>query len=220
MITLLLMGLMACSTPAAPEPSPAPTPAVPAPPVDPEPAPADAAPVMLTFGKACEEPAAGEPADLNAVKEALEAAGIAVASIEAASTCEACGTCPRFAVEVTTAADEATVRDVFAPKAVAPADGNLVFNIGTKCEQPTGGVPLTVEELLAALEGAGITVESHETRMACAACGCPELSVGVKVAPADGQKALDLAAPWAPKPKPAPSLPGEGEPGKLKGSLP
>ena len=218
MATLILMFLAACSTPATGiEPEP----------VEPEPveAPEEApvqptgAPLLLSFGKACQEPADGEPADIAAVESALTAAGIK-AKVRQGIACTTCDTCPRLVAEVKTSADEAAVRAVFAPPMEVPEDGNLVINVGLKCEQPLDGAPMTTEEVLAAFEAAGIAVESHEVRMACDACGCPQLSLGIKVAPEAGENAMKLAAGWAPEKKATPSLPVAPKPGELKGSLP
>jgi hypothetical protein len=122
-----------------------------------------------------------------------------------------------MAVEVTTTVEEAKVQAALRPMPKAPADGKLVLDIGRKCSQPVDGAPTTVEELLAAIEKEGIKVKKSETRMACAACGCPELSVEVKVDPADGQRVLQLVHPWTPPAASGDALPTKDGP---KGSLP
>lgn len=215
MATLLIALLAACSGSAPAEPTPAPEPVEePAPAPEPEPEP-EANVVNLTFGKKCEEPAEGEPADLEAVKAALAAANVEVTSIEEGMVCDACGTCPRMAVIVTTPATEADVRAAFGP--AAPADGLMVLDVGRKCDKPAKGAPVTQDEVLAKLAEAGIEVVKYEARMACQACGCPEISLDLEVPPDQAAKVAALAAMWTPPKKEGGSLPNKG---KAKSSLP
>jgi hypothetical protein len=203
MVTLLLL-LTACGGPNAGSPQTPEPPPVEAPTPPPQPEPST---VELTFGKQCQDPADGEPADLAAVKDRLVAAGIEVLTFEERAVCEACGVCPRLAVAVTTPATADEVQAVFA--AAPPVDGPVVLDVGRKCEKPIEGAPKTVAELLAAIQAAGVEVTAHEARMACQACGCPELSVGVTVDPASAAAVRALAAGWTPAPTkvPASSLP-------------
>jgi len=215
---LVFLLAVACSpaTPGTPEPEPT---DAPAPEPEPEPDIAEVHTVMLTFGKACEEAAPGEPVDAAQVEQMLKKAGIPFESVEAAAACEACGTCPRLAVEVKSTADPEKVKAAARPMPDVPKDGNVTLDVGRKCSQPVDGAPTSVEEVLAVLEEEGITVEKHETRMACTACDCPEISLDVKVAPADAAKVLSLAQPWTPPKKGGDSLPSDGK-DKPKGSLP
>ena len=215
MSTLLIAWLVACGSPkpeseAPREPTEAPAPA-PEPAAEPE---VEANVVTLTFGKQCEEPAAGEPADLDAVKSRLAERGIVFASVEVGTVCEACGTCPRLAVVVTTSASEADLRAAFVD---APADGKVVLDVGRKCDKPLPDAPITADAVITQLKEAGLDVRSHEQRVACQACGCPEVSVAVELAPEDAAKALGMAAAWTPAKKDGAALPTKG---KAKASLP
>jgi hypothetical protein len=220
----LVLFLLACS-PATPSEVPEPAP-VEAPEPSPEPQPdiAELHTVTLSFGKACEEPAEGEPVDAAQVEAMLKKAGIVYATVKPAAACDACGTCPRLAVEVETTADPDKVKAALRPMPEVPKDGRLTLDIGRKCAQPVDGAPTTMEEVLAAFAEAGIEVKTHEARMACTACGCPELSLDITVDPADAAKALQLAHPWTPPPEQTGgSLPTKGDDaaeGKPKGSLP
>ncbi len=218
----LVLFLLACS-PATPTEPPEPAPVeAPEPEPEPEPAAGEVQIVLLSFGKACEEPAEGEPVDAVQVEEMLKKASIPYDKVSAAAACDACGTCPRLAVEVHTTADPGKVKAVMRPMPEVPKDGRLTLDIGRKCSQPVDGAPITVDEVLAAFEAAGIAVKKHEVRMACAACGCPEISLSMKVAPADAAKALQLAHPWTPPAETGDALPSKEEGGddKPKGSLP
>jgi len=201
-----LPALIACGTPAqSTEPVPEPEPVeAPAPEPEPEPEPQT---VKITIGAQCEDPEEGEPADQAAFEARLADAGLEVAKVESMSVCEACGTCPRMAFLVTTAQPD-EVKALF-----AGPTAKVKVAAGRKCQDPVEGAPTTVDELLAALEEAGVAVVSHEEMMVCQSCGCPQVAAMVDVAPDAKAKVDELSAEWTPEPE-------EGKKKKLKSSFP
>lgn len=197
----LIPFLLACGSPAqSADPEP-----------EPEPAPASETPtVTIQIGAQCVEPGPDEPADADAVKARLEAAGITVEAMEPAAVCEACNTCPRLAFTVTTdATQEAAQAAVGGPAGPPPA--RVKVATGRKCQDPAEGAPADAEAMRAAIEAAGIEIVAAEEMVVCQSCGCPSAAIMVEVASGDAIQLKELSKSWVPE--------REGDT-KLKGSLP
>lgn len=163
--------------------------------------PVELAALELTFGAQCNKRTDSGPASLEALRTAVEAAGVELLFAEPGDACEACG-CPagvwRVRVE---AAQQEGIRAAF-PRAGVRGTAVLQatpvqLSIGRQCQPPAPGAPTSAAAVLQSMQGAGVGVLGMVEQPTCRACGvCPALAVALYVAPPDVGQVQELAGGW------------------------